>query len=566
MIDEDVVIPMRDGTVTRADVYRPGPGRYPVLLARLTWGKSMLPQQTLLSDPMRLMERGYAVVIQDSRGAHASAGEFEPYFPEVLDGYDSVEWCASQKWSNGHVGMFGHSQAGLYQWLAALSRPPSLKAITPTLTSGNAYEWAYQDGAFQLAWSIWFASTVARNREVRRNHDHSKQSDRSTLYIESNQTEMHAVRPLCSMDALRALSPYYYDWLEHWTFDSYWQSAASGAHLTGSMPATLSIGGWYDIFATATMEAFLTGNGHSPHHHNLIMGPWAHNAPLRHYLGERNFGDLAKTAAVSLDASRVEFFDRHLRGLDVRESRLSKAKLFLMGENRWASFDEYEACVETRWFLHSGGRANSIDGDGNLDLEHPTTEPADTFVYDPDDPVPTVGGSVVMHGVGPQGPLDQRRVEQRSDVLVYTSRPLDRPLRILGSVKMVLWAVTTACDTDFTAKLIEVLPDGRAWSITDGIVRARFRASLSMPALIEPGEPLLCEIQMGPTGITVPKGHRLRLEISSSNFPRFDRNNNSGEPPPDDSLSLVAYQTVLHSHDYPSHLVIPVLSENSIPC
>lgn len=560
LIDEDVVIPMRDGTLTRADIYRPGPGRYPVLLARLTWGKSMLPEQTLLSNPLRLMERGYAVVIQDSRGAHASAGSFEPYFPEVLDGYDSVEWCASQRWSTGVVGMFGHSQAGLYQWLAALERPPSLKAITPTVASGNTYEWAYQDGAFQLAWAIWFASTVARNQEARRaTKAGGTTGGPATKYIERNQTAMHSARPLSSMDALRTLSPYYYDWLDHWTFDSYWKAGASGSHLDAPMPATLSIGGWYDIFAGATMEAFLQGYSQSPVDHNLIMGPWAHNAPLRHYLGERNFGPRADEAATSLDATRLDFFDRHLRELDVDESKLPTAKLFLMDENRWASFDEYEATEASTWFLHSKGNANSAHGDGTLNTEDPGVEPPDSYIYDPDDPVPTVGGSVVMHGVGPQGPLDQRRVERRTDVLVYTSPALEHPLSILGSVQMILWAMTSARDTDFTAKLAEVLPDGRAWLITDGIVRARFRSSLSEPEHIEPGEPFRYEIRMGWTGLTIQKGHRLRVEISSSNFPRFDRNSNTGDPPPHDSSSVPAHQTILHSATYPSQLVLPVL-------
>jgi hypothetical protein len=462
--------------------------------------------------------------------------------------------------------MFGHSQAGLYQWLAALGQPPSLKAITPTLTSGNTYEWAYQDGAFQLGWSIWFASTLARNREVQ----HSARPDemerqRSTLYIERNQTAMHRVRPLSSMDALQTLAPYYYDWLEHWTFDSYWKAGASGVHIDGPMPATLNIGGWYDIFAGATMEAFLHGDAQNRGRHNLIMGPWAHNAPLRSYLGERNFGHHAEQAATSLDRSRLDFFDRHLRDLDVSESQLPRARLFLMGENRWSSSEEYEATVATRWFLHSAGNANSVRGDGTIDTEGPGLEPADWYIYDPDDPVPTLGGSVVMHGVVPQGPLDQRRVEQRADVLVYSSPPLEYPLCVLGPVKMVLWAISTASDTDFTAKLVQVLPDGRAWSIMDGIVRARFRSSLTEPEPTEPGQPTRYEIRMGWTGLTIPKGHKLRVEISSSNFPRFDRNNNTGEPPPHDPASLVAHQTVLHTVDYPSHLTLPVFSEGPMP-
>ncbi|HEY8450122.1 MAG TPA: CocE/NonD family hydrolase, partial [Bacillota bacterium] len=472
----------------------------------------------------------------------------------------------------GQVAMYGRSYLGATQWLAALAKPPSLRAIAPGVTASNYYEgWTYQGGAFQLAFALaWAAYSLSLGnfgRLARTLDDAAAQRARLWQAVHDLPAAWRFA-PLRAWPVLERLAPYYYEWLDHPAYDDYWRRTAIKEHYGRLDLPTFNYGGWFDVFAMGTVENFAGMRGQAPGHgrdSRLLMGPWSHTTLPQNYLGERHFGALGSADAIDLDGWQLRFFDYWLKGMDDGWSEEPPVRLFVMGANTWRSEHEWPlARTEwTRWYLHSGGRANTAEGDGVLSPEPPGPEPPDVFLYDPRDPVPTCGGAVHVSfpGVLPSGPLDQRAIERRSDVLVYTSAPLPAELEVTGPVEAVIWAITSAADTDFTAKLVDVFPDGRAVSVVDGIVRARYRDSLTEARPVPPGEPQRYVIRLGPTSVVFGKGHRIRLEISSSNFPRFDRNWNVFEPVAGLAAGRPAVQTVLHEPAYPSHVVLPV-----IPC
>lgn len=572
VLEKDLPVPLRDGTITRADVYRPVGARCPVLLARQSYSKGLpLTLATAFSDadPYRIARRGYAVVIQDGRGAPSVGGEFRPFLQEIDDGYDSVEWCAAQPWSTGNVGMVGRSYLGTTPWLAAMARPPSLKAIATGITAADVYAWAYQDGAlgfgFLLTWAIatakphldWLLRTDPDGPSIR------DRFERAANDLKGSFDHL----PLKTFDGLRRLSPPvpYYDWLEHPDYDDYWERTNIRPHYPRIGVASLNMGGWYDIFIRGTIDNFVgmasQGTTDAARSSRMVIGPWGHDNPYRHYLGHLDHGPGADPRAIDLDGMQLRFFDLWLKGIDDGWSSEPPVRIFVMGENVWRNEAEWplQRTEWTPWFLHSRGFANTLHGDGTLAREEPGAEPPDRFVYDPGDPVPTWGGASRIHGIAPKGPVDQRGIETRSDVLVYTSAPLDRDMEVTGPVRAVLHLATTAPDTDVTAKLCDVHPDGRAIVLCDGIVRARYRLDLRRATPVVPGEVVRYEVELGPTSDLFRRGHRIRLEVSSSNFPRFDRNLNTGGPFGEERAWRRAYQTLVHDAQHPSHLMLPVV-------
>ena len=564
---------LRDGTMTYVDVFRPdGAGRFPGLLQRTPYNKNEPASRTASLDAIRAAMAGYAVVIQDVRGCYSSDGEFYTFVNEIEDGYDSVEWVASQSWCNGKVGMYGSSYVGATQWLAAKANPPSLVCIAPGVTASDYHEgWVWQGGAFELGFNLAWAmgSLTIGNWEhlASRLYLSPKQLD---MLIDSKDDLAAALQYLPTRDfpdLQGGLAQYYYDWLEHPEYDDYWKRICiEESHETIGVPA-LNIGGWYDIFLGGTINNFMRmrevgATEEARTGQRLVVGPWIHGGMPMSVSGEYNFGSRAAALAQDLQGQILQYLDFWLKGEDNRYSGEKPVRIFVMGENTWRDEDEWplSRAHDESYYLHSRGKANTLNGNGWLSPEPPGNESQDVYVYNPMDPAPTRGGALAgdVAFMAP-GAYDHRPIEARPDVLVYTTPVLEQATEVTGPVTVTLYASSSARDTDFTAKLVDVDPDGYARNLTDGIVRARYRIPRSRASLIEPGQVYEYRIDLWATSNVFKKGHRIRLEISSSNFPRFDRNTNTGEEIGTDAGFIPALQTVYHTVDYPSHVTLPIV-------
>lgn len=568
-VDRNVAIPMRDNTLLYADVYRPsGPGAHPTLLTRTPYDKA---NTGVMPFVIRAATAGYAVVVQDVRGRFASEGTFFTFVNERQDGYDTLEWLVSQPWCDGNVGMYGGSYVGMTQWQAALSGHPALKAIVPVVTASNYHDgWTYQGGAFELSFNLsWTLSVLSVNTALRANNgDLASPAAQAIFDASDGMTREFERLPLSGHPIFTQFAPYYDDWLQHPTYDDFWSSLDVSNGYADITAASLSIGGWYDIFLKGTIENFTGMRSNdassSAARHNLLIGPWNHGGMRTgNPIGDTDFGMRSTGAIIDADGIHLRWYDRWLRGIENDVDTEPPVRFFVMGANRWRTSAQWPL-PDTEWqdwFLHSGGKANSLAGDGSLSRESPASEPPDTFVYNPRNPVPTAGGGLCCNNVfSLGGPQDQRQVEAREDVLVYTSQPLSKPREVTGPIKVILYASTSALDTDFTAKLVDVFPCGYARNLTDGIIRARYRTSMLSGELLTPGEVVEYEIDLWSTSNLFREGHSIRVEISSSNFPRFDRNPNTGELPGTSAEMTSALQTIHHSTDYPSRIVLPVIN------
>ena len=554
LIERDVPVPMRDGIVLRADVWRPAEdGRYPILLQRLPYDKSATEVTSVHSglDPLRATEEGFVVVIQDTRGRFASEGAFDPFRCEAADGVDTIAWAAALPYGNGSVGMFGGSYFGATQLLAACEAPPALKAIAPAITASDYYEgWTYHGGVLQLGFVLWWTLFALAPNEILR-APAAEQERLQAIWerLMEDPWQTLARLPLHDLDGLEQLLPWYLDWLEHECRDEWWEEVAPNERYdTIGVPA-LHIGGWHDIFVAGTVENFVrlrqeAATAEARAGQQLVVGAWSH-ANYSDTVGSVYSGHRAPWGALDSTAMQLTFFGQHLRGDPAPQT--PRVRVFLMGANQWLEEDDWPLAGirEERWHLHDGGLLDRADPRPD--------EPPDEFVYDPADPVPTLGGATLLPGFERgyrTGPHDQRDVETRPDVLVYTSAPLDSHLDVIGPVKATLHVSSTAPATDFTAKLVDVQPDGRALLVCDGITTV---------ALPDDREATVI-VALGPTANRFQRGHRLRLELSSSNFPRFARNPNSGVPRARATAADLrpARQTVFHDAARPSHLLVPV--------
>ena len=572
--EPNVPLMLRDGTITYADVFRPDDAaRFPGLLQRTPYNKNEPGSRSAGAlDAVRAAMSGYAVVVQDVRGRYSSDGEFYPFVNEIDDGYDSVEWVAAQSWCDGKVGMYGSSYIGATQWLAAKAKPPSLVCIAPGVTGSDYHEgWSWQGGAFQLgfnmSWSMGGLTTGNWERLASRLYLSPRQLE---MLIDSKDRLTDALQylPLQEFPDLQGgLAPYYYDWLEHPQYDDYWKRICiEESHSEITVPA-FSFGGWYDIFLGGTIRNFagmreLGATEEAQRGQRLVIGPWIHGGSPTNIAGEYNFGTRSAAGAEDLQGHMLRYFDYWLKGEDQGVSGEKPVRIFVMGENVWRDEDEWplNTAEPVSYFLHSRGKANSLHGDGWLSPEAPDGEPPDVYVYNPIDPVPTRGGGLCcdLAFVAP-GAYDQRPVEVRPDVLVYSTPPLRYATEVTGPIVVTLYASSSARDTDFTAKLVDVSPEGYARNLTDGIIRARYRRPRQPASLVEPGQVNEYTIDLSATSNLFRKGHRIRLEISSSNFPRFDRNTNTGEPIGTDAEFVSAMQTVYHTPGSPSHVTLPVV-------
>lgn len=550
----DLPVPMRDGVRLSVDVYLPeaGEGPWPVLLARTPYDNNLLMELGLF-----WAQNGYVFVAQDVRGRYDSEGEFVPWDTETDDGYDSLEWIGQQSWCDGNAGMTGSSYAGQVQWQAAFKQHPLLKTIVPRVMGNNLWDSPhYQNGAFGLGVNaVWGWRTMGRTMQ---------RIDRFDW------PAIVRTLPLRKMDEVSGKRhPAFSTWLDHHDYDDYWQATAVDEHFGQFTIPVLQVCGWYDLYAAGMMLNFTglrerAGSDLARVNQRIIMGPWTHPQAGNLPPGTTNAGDRDFGVVSLLDTRAIElaWFDRWLKGIDNGVERESPVKLFVMGSDVWRDEQEWPL-ARTVWmpyYLHSGGQANSLHGDGSLSAERPGEEPADYYVYDPEHPTPSMGGCNCCNPeVVPWGVYDQRVIEVRDDVLVYTSAPLADDLEATGPVVVHLFAATDGLDTDFTAKLIDVFPDGTAWNLCDGIVRGRYRQGRGPAELLAPGKVYEFQIDCWVTSNVFKKGHRIRVEISSSNFPRFDRNLNTGAPIGDDASPRQARQRVLHDQAHPSHIVLPVI-------
>ncbi len=570
LFESGIAVPMRDGTVTYADVFRPdAPGRFATLLARTPYDRTASENISAPIHAAQAARRGYAVVIQDVRGRYASDGEFRPLHQEIEDGYDSVEWVGGQEWCSGRVGMYGISYVGATQWLAALGRPPSLAAIAPGYTATDYHDgWAWQGGAFELGFNLTWATgalTHAMWPTLRDRLNLTEADEDRFLATKDALADAFPRMPLTDQPHLRGLADYYWDWLAHPEYDEYWSEICIEDRIGEVEVPTFSYGGWYDLFMAGTIRGYERLRADGPQgtrdSHRLLVGPWVHLRNCPGNVGAYDFGTRAGAYHLGLEARLLRFFDHHLR--DGPAPKDGPVEIFAMGENRWRTYASWppQGLQETKLYLHGGGRAATSMADGTLGTEPPGDEPAEAFVYNPADPAPTVGGGLCCDTAWMKwGPFDQREVEARSDVLVFSTEPLTEDLEITGWVRARIFASTTGVDTDFTAKLVDVSPTGDARNLTDGIVRARYRDGRGPARIVKPGEVVEYDIDMWATSNVFRAGHRIRLEISSSNFPRFDRNPNTGGEIATETEMVPALQTVYHDARRTSHVVLSVLN------
>ncbi len=563
VVEKNVGAEMRDGVVLRADVYRPdAPGSYPALLRRTPYSKNAGDSP----DGFRQWaSKGYVVVVQDTRGRYASEGVAVPH-DEAEDGYDTVEWVASLPYVNGRVGMWGGSYLATTQLTAAGLAPPGLVAIAPHSSYTSRYDMVFQGGAFYLSdglgWNLGQAADVRRRRAgatfEERDGPIGLSSDERARLREDWLWRL----PLRSVDVLDVaeLSPGYRWMLDHPSYDAFWETYDIGLrHDRFTVPA-LHTTGWYDTLLKGTLGNYrgLVENAATDAARagqRIVIGPWTHSAPTveSRSIGEVDFGpEAGMDHADLLD----RWFDHWLRDGDASVMDFGPVRIFVMGTNEWRDEAAWplERAMPTPFYLHSQGRAGETLDDGVLNRQTPGSEPADEYTYDPSDPVPTFA----MSGYS-RAPYDPTPLQSREDVLVYTSEPMTEPLEVTGYVELVLWVSSSAPDTDFTGKLIDVAPDGSARTLTDGILRARYRNGFERPELLTLGEPVELRIDLLATSNVFLPGHRIRLEVSSSNFPRFDRNPNTDADFGTEAAPRPARQTIHHDASRPSHLLLPVV-------
>lgn len=568
-IDRDIPMKTRDGVTLRADVYRPDDGnKYPAILSRSPYNKILSGSSEYLSATDAAFA-GYAYVMQDTRGRFASEGSYVPGQPEGKDGYDAVEWVASEPWCDGRVGMAGGSYLGRIQWQTAMEQPPSLKAIAPAIISSGPIPESRLGGVMDFEQAVsWFSVMAVEmvNRLEKEGRDVTKMREMVT-------------RAMLNIDEVLEFLPF--KDVPHFDFDG----IREGFNIRASeaMLAMLKkeddlywdfpkvevpcyhAGGWYDIYSGSLFTSFNKmrekgGTESARQGQHIFCGPWAHGRTLLAFTGALHFGTYAGAAASFAPARQIAFFDRYLKDRDIK---IPAVRYFVMGLNQWRNADTWPLPQTkwTRYFLSGQGKANTANGDGTLTTDSPGSQPPDRYDYDPLNPVPTVGGRSLPTGKLVPGPFDQVRVEQRPDVLCYTTPEFKDNLEVTGPVKVHLFAATSARDTDFAAKLVDVYPNGAAYNVAEGIIRAKYKDGLINPDLIARGEVYEYVIDLAQVSIVFRKGHRIRLDITSSNFPRFDRNMNTGNVFGEDAEGAIASQTVFHDDKYASYVELPVIKD-----
>ncbi len=602
---KDVMIPMRDGVKLACDIYRPATngqaveGKFPVILERTPYGKD-----TAQSWARFFVPRGYIAVSEDIRGRFNSEGSWRPFRDDGNDGYDTAKWIGEQRWSDGGIGTVGTSYPGGMQHALALSNPPYLKAMIPADAMSDFGRYGVRhNGAFEMRWMNWIfniggpnGSRAARNPETRE----------ALLQLGEQVREYAKGLPLRrGMSPLR-LNPEYEDWLveamSHGDYDDFWKNAGADVvqHVAEYKDIPVyHLGGWYDSWGTQVANLnYVTLSKNKKSLQRLIMGPWTHGGRTRSYAGEAEFGP---EAAIDFNQFQLRWFDRWLRGIDNGVDHEPPVRIFVMGGGDAHKTPEGRISVGGHWreerewpLARTAATPYYLHADGSLSPQKPAGEAPRIYAFDPRHPVSTLGGNISSHNAPPfhpnsiarpgdsqnlmeQGAYDQRcrsevwtcddtrPLSARNDVLVFQTEPLQQNVEVTGRLIVKLWASSSAADTDFTAKLIDVYPPNKDFpggvdlNVADSIVRARYRNSLEHAELMKPGEVYPFSIEMYPTSLVFQKGHRIRVDISSSNFPRFDVNPNTGEPLNDNRRWAIAVNTIYDDAQHPSQILLPVI-------
>jgi putative CocE/NonD family hydrolase len=573
-VRHNVPAAMRDGTTLMSNVYSPASGgSYPVLLTRLPYGKDLAADTTYF-DPMKAARRGYIVVVQDVRGRYASEGRFTPFVREFEDGYDSVEWAANLPGSNGDVGMFGLSYFGKTQWHAAVMQPPSLRSLAPGQTWGNHLNGVQRRGGVgELGlMQYWAQGALALEILFRRHRGEPEEIEEKLPEIVGSIDILLAgggyeALPLAELPDPHDLTPFVRGGFARGVDHEDWDYLNIDGNYERVDAPTFHIGGWYDCFIGDTlrqheaMRERAKAAGMRPP--RLLVGPWTHGS-FGSTVGDLDFGvgssGLFLNYRGDLTDAHLRWFDATLKGDEGALEETPPVEVFVMGENRWRGYEEWPVpgSYQERWNLHGGGR---------LSREGPEQSDPDEYDYDPGDPVPTVGGAILIAPIHRPGARDQREIADRPDLLLYTSEVLQRDYTVLGSVHATLFAASSAPDTDFVVRLVDVHTDGRAIVVTDGVIRASARESYPAPGVIRPVKPSPIKpgrvyeyaIDLWATGITFKAGHRIRVEVTSSSFPRWERNPNTGESSLDSARTEVARQRIFHDPEHPSHVTLTVV-------
>lgn len=529
--EERVKVPMRDGVHLAAEIYRPdAPGQFPVLMLLRYFGEGK--RQADFFAP-----RGYAVALVSCRGRLGSEGTWVPYCNEPRDGFDAQQWLGQQPWSNGRIGTFGISYNAFTQTMPAPLASPFLKCLFPVEGQQTNFGHLYNDGVMQL--NVVFEFGL-----------HTKQGGQIQKIFRYDHPHYRRLPLLAAVDDFPNVQ-HVKDWFKHCRYDDYWKSYGIKEKYPRIQAPAYFVTGWYDNLchegwrnfagfrAQGGSEACRTGT-------KILVGPWAHG------------GSYAYAGLFDL---QLRWYDFWLKDVANGIDKEPPIRIYVMGADRWR--DEREWPLKrtrfTKYFFASNGNANSLGGGGKLHESPPAADSTpDRFVYDPEKPVYTLGGQVSTQ-FEVRGPKDRRAAQERDDVLVYTSQVLAEDLEVTGPVAVKLYAASSAPDTDFTATLSDVHPDGRAIHICEGIRGATFRESLENPTLIEPGRVYEYTIDLWETSMVFKAGHRLRVDVSSSNFPRFARNQNTALPLGTSAEMRVANQTVYHDAQHPSHLLLPVI-------
>jgi len=556
-VESDVDVPMRDGCQLKADIYYPVTSEpAPALLMRIPYGKE-LAETNVYANPAWFAARGYLVIVQDVRGRGASEGRFDPFLHEAEDGYDTVEWVARLPECSGRVAMYGFSYVGATQLLAASQRPPHLSCIIPAHAAVNFHDkWTFRGGALQWAFVSYWAYFLSMDAAIRMNDLQTAEQISNGL---PNVGSYFSTLPTASFPAFpHELAPYFEEWLEHRTADTYWKARGARPDEVAWETPAMHIAGWYDIFCDSTFETFAAMKALGVPQ-RLVVGPWWH-MPWSPNLGIRDFGENAKSQASEWVLQWADIWCR-----DEPPKATTSIDYFVLGDDTWRTSITWppSEARPSSYFLDSRGSANSINGDGILATSPPVSSEPDRYIHNPLDPVPSRGGrSCCFSFVSPMGPADQSDVEARNDVLVFTTEWLQHPIIIAGPVELVLYASSSAEDTDFTAKLVDVASDGRTANICDGIIRARHRDG-GDDAFLQPGQIYEFTLELGNIAAKFEAGHRIRLEVASSNFPAFDRSPGTRQSPSEAAWGdmRMANQTIFHSAEYPTELRLWILDD-----
>jgi uncharacterized protein len=562
--DPNVGVAMRDGTKLSTTIYRPdSPGKFPVILIRTPYKKEMLELQAAF-----YARRGYAVAVQDCRGRFGSSGEWEPFVNEPRDGYDTVEWLAAEPWSQGKVGMIGGSYVGWVQWWAAVERPPHLVTIIPNVAPPDPfYNIPYEYGVFFLGGAIWWADVL----------ETAATADLSGAALakigEKKYKSILRQLPVIDLDqkVLGRKNKYWRKWIEHPNNDEYWEQANFLEKLHDVNIPVFHQSGWFDGDGIGTKLNYQHMHAHHARDQKLVLGPWGHSDRASRMYGDHDFGP---DAMVDLPRDYLRWFDHYLKSVDNGINREPLVGIYVMGSNHWLHGNEYPlpSTQFEKWYLDGAGKANTSHGDGRLRRELPGDEPPDHYTYDPGDPTPDPSFYEEPEDRDKQ-PQSSEEVEAkqkayhealsstRPDVLVYVTEPFKEPYTFAGPVSAVLYASTSAKDTDWFMSLMELDQKGKIFHLAQGKIRARFRESMRTPQMLVPGQVSAYALDLWHTGITVPKNHRLRVEISSALFPTFSRNLNTGGHNETETKFVPAQQTVYHSKLYPSHILLPAIPQ-----